>query len=43
MEVSKYVSTIIKNGFCLISFDFTGSGMSDGDIVTYGHREVGDL
>ncbi|CAD8067241.1 unnamed protein product [Paramecium primaurelia] len=43
MEVSKYVSMIIKNGFGLISFDFTGSGMSDGDIVTYGHREVGDL
>ncbi|CAD8151649.1 unnamed protein product [Paramecium octaurelia] len=43
MEVSKYVSMIIKNGFGLISFDFTGSGMSDGEIVTYGHREVGDL
>ncbi|CAK73071.1 unnamed protein product (macronuclear) [Paramecium tetraurelia] len=43
MEVSKYVSMIIKNGFALISFDFTGSGMSDGEIVTYGHREVGDL
>ncbi|CAD8173186.1 unnamed protein product [Paramecium octaurelia] len=43
MEVSKYVSMIIKNGFGLISFDFTGSGMSDGEIVTYGHREVEDL
>ncbi|CAD8081056.1 unnamed protein product [Paramecium sonneborni] len=43
MEVTKYVSMIIKNGFALISFDFTGSGMSDGEFVTYGHREVGDL
>lgn len=43
MEIIKYVALIIKNGFNLISFDFTGSGMSDGDLVTYGHREVGDL
>ena len=43
MEVVKYVPMIIKNGYSLISFDFTGSGMSDGEFVTYGYREVGDL
>ena len=43
MEVVKYVPMLIRNGYSLISFDFTGSGMSDGDFVTYGHREVGDL
>ncbi|CAD8087348.1 unnamed protein product [Paramecium sonneborni] len=43
MEITKYISMIIKNGFSLISFDFTGSGMSDGEFVTYGYREVGDL
>lgn len=27
----------------LVTFDFSGSGMSEGDIVTYGHNEIHDL
>lgn len=43
MEVAKYVNLILKNGFSFISFDFSGSGISDGNIVTYGFKEIDDL
>lgn len=43
MEVFKFVADIIKLNYTLVAFDFSGSGMSDGDIVTYGHNEIRDL
>lgn len=43
MEVYKYIETLIKQNFILVTFDFSGSGLSEGDTVTYGHQEIHDL
>lgn len=43
LEVFKHIPDILKHNHTLVTFDFSGSGRSDGDIVTYGHREVFDL
>ena len=43
LEAHKNLNEVLQQGFLYATFDFTGSGKSDGNIVTYGSREVYDL
>lgn len=43
IEALKYANQLLKNGFGLCCFDFSGSGCSDGDYVTLGFNESEDL
>lgn len=38
-----YLSHFINQGWNVILFDYTGSGLSDGDIVSLGYFESFDL
>lgn len=33
----------MSQNYMFLTFDFSGSGISDGDQVTYGYREIYDL
>jgi len=41
-SIIKKVNCIILKGFHLFCFDFSGSGMSDGEYVTLGYYESND-
>lgn len=43
VESLKYANSILKNGFGLCCFDFSGSGISEGELVTLGYNEAEDL
>lgn len=43
VESLKYANSILKNGFGLCCFDFSGSGVSEGEFVSLGFHESEDL
>ncbi|CAD8049687.1 unnamed protein product [Paramecium primaurelia] len=43
LEALRYVNDILNQNYMFLTFDFTGSGISDGNQVTYGYREIYDL
>ncbi len=43
MEGLSSLSVVLSTGACLLSFDFSGSGQSDGEYVTLGAFEKDDL
>ena len=43
MESLLLLQFLIPAGFALCSFDFSGCGLSDGEYVTLGLKEVDDL
>ncbi|EGR27284.1 hypothetical protein IMG5_198760 [Ichthyophthirius multifiliis] len=43
LESTQIVPHLIKRGLALLTFDFTGSGLSDGEYVTLGKYESEDL
>ena len=43
MEALQYANGLLSNGFGLCCFDFSGSGLSEGEYVTLGYNESEDL
>ena len=43
LESLQYLEILISNGFSLFCFDFSGSGLSQGEYVTLGLNEVEDV
>ncbi|CAD8048829.1 unnamed protein product [Paramecium sonneborni] len=43
LEALRYVNEVLNQNYMFLTFDFTGSGLSDGNQVTYGFREIYDL
>jgi alpha-beta hydrolase superfamily lysophospholipase len=43
LEGEGYVPLLIQNGICLVTFDFSGCGNSEGQWVTLGWKEQHDL
>lgn len=43
MEALPIAKYFLKQGYDVISFDFSGSGKSEGDITTYGIYEKDDV
>ena len=43
LEIYKHIQDILRENYYLVTFDFSGSGRSQGELVTYGHNEMHDL
>lgn len=43
IDADDMVDLYLERGIAVFSFDFIGSGLSDGEFVTLGHRESEDL
>lgn len=43
IEAQPYIPLLIRNGYAVCSFDFSGSGNSDGQYVTLGKNEKTDI
>jgi len=39
LEALQFIKVLIPNGISVISFDFSGSGMSEGEYVSLGYYE----
>ena len=39
LNVFEILEMLLENNIVVIAMDFSGAGMSEGDVVTYGHNE----